>query len=172
MVHIDTYALADKFRLEAVKDLCLKRFNEDFWGEMEDPGWNYGQDGEALTNLLASIRRVYTTTPPSDRGFRMVLLYAVHGGVEDYRLLQQPAFTSLLREIPDLAIDLIKSTLSQLYCSSCETSGYTAKEACGHDDWKSCQEENCIKDLLCFNCHMKGSLEPIERDSDTEGYFS
>ena len=52
------YAIADKYRIDALKDLARDKFSR-----ILDAGWD-------ITDFLEVIETVYTTTPASDRGLR------------------------------------------------------------------------------------------------------
>lgn len=93
--NVQVYALADKFQVEGLKDLALKKFEE-----LCTKNWT--QEG-----FTGALRVIYGDLfPPHDTAMRKAAIEKAGDHMRE--LLQEPAFVKMLEEVASLGSDLTK----------------------------------------------------------------
>ena len=185
-LHVRMYALADKYGLPALKAQSKQRFLISFYHHDETSPQIVGlpdnaasdddgddDDDESVDLHIMSL--VYTTTPPSDRGLRDIVLEdACRQRQEefDYReLLQAKGFRKLVAENHEIATDLALNTMTigkSLVCDLCAVSGTWLAQRCKCGVIVNCTKEECLLDAkdttFCIGCLECACLSPIKGD--------
>lgn len=92
IIHTKVYALAEKYLIDGLKALALRKFNEatiDHW---------------ASNDLLEAAQVVYQYTVETDRGMRDTVIQTFYGHPE---LLDKEEVQDIFRTLPLLAYDLM-----------------------------------------------------------------
>jgi hypothetical protein len=92
------YAIADYYEVPGLKNLAERKFQQ-----AAERHWNSTEFGEA-------VHVVYTTTLAEDRGLRHTVKDIL---LRHMTLLNKPAIESIMREVPDLAFDMLKGVWQQ-----------------------------------------------------------
>jgi hypothetical protein len=93
LIHARMYAMADFFEVPGLKKLATTKFQtavERYWNSVE-----FGQ----------AVHVVYTSTLAEDRGLRQIVKDIL---MRHMALLNKPEIESIMREVPDLAFDMLK----------------------------------------------------------------
>ena len=100
LTHARMYAIADFYGVCGLKELASKKFR-DAVGEH----WN-------SDDFAKAIQVVYTTTIAGDRELRQVVMDVLMNHME---LLDKPDIEAVMRELPDLAFDVLKVLRENCY---------------------------------------------------------
>jgi hypothetical protein len=125
ILHARVYALAEKFIIEGLKDVALKKF------EMElHTDWNT-QDSLQATEV------VYESTPESVRGMRDVVVKTFH----EHNLLGQEGVKEYIRDFTDLVYDLL--VYSHNHKQGCQIHKFCFSCGTGRTDvmWEDSEDE-------------------------------
>ena len=155
------YALADKYEVNGLKALALKKFSA-----LEGIDWGCDE----FANLA---RDIYETTPASDRGLRDVMKDNFTGRYRE--LSSNPVWLRVIKETPDLCFDLLKGSLDMFFADKDKKASYfekvlrTLDAACPH-----------CKDFFCYmfkygflddeqqkctmTCSLCGAKQEVSRD--------
>jgi hypothetical protein len=98
LTHARMYAIADFYEIPGLKNLAQQKFQA-----AAERHWNSTEFGEA-------VHVVYTTTLAEDRGLRQTVKDIL---LRHMTLLNKPEVESIMREIPDLAFDMLKGVWQQ-----------------------------------------------------------
>jgi hypothetical protein len=93
LVHARMYAIADFYEIPGLKSLAQKKFQQ-----AASRHWNNIEFGEA-------IHVAYTSTVSEDKGLRQICKDVL---LSHMTLLNKPEIEAILREVPDLAFDMLK----------------------------------------------------------------
>ena len=172
------YAVADKFLLEDLKEMSIRRFCTCFskYCPTKDDWCRTHRDGHrgVLTTSLAEL--VYNSTPGDDRDLRDILLTFF---LRDLRQLDcdhrsMPIYRDLIFAIPELAYDLLANGLRYMRfkCTTCQNSKFwilAPRCECGEElkhSWE-CKEDD-RDHRRCPKCGRTGCLEWADAESDGE----
>ncbi len=141
---VRVYAIADKYDIPPLKELARQRF-----GNWAKTNWLH----EDFCNVA---REVFDSTPANDRGLRGVVIQIVALHAND--LTQKPEFCSLIEEIGDLGLGILRQVLKQ-------------------DSEEVSDLDSRIKDLEAGTEILKGQVKDREQKlrrqtSDTESMVS
>jgi hypothetical protein len=93
LIHARMYAIADYFEVPGLKKMASTKFQA-----AAERHWNSDKFGEA-------VHVAYTSTLPEDRGLRQIVKDIL---MRHMTLLNKPEIESIMREVPDLAFDMLK----------------------------------------------------------------
>ncbi|KAI9701786.1 MAG: hypothetical protein M1836_001130 [Candelina mexicana] len=95
LFHLDLYAFGYNFAIPKLQELTATKFNE----AVRD------RDSWATENLPTLITKVYTSTPPTERGLRDVIseISALHIAL----LIPIPEFVEVMNKVPEVAMDVL-----------------------------------------------------------------
>ena len=104
--HAVVYALGDKYDIQAVKDLAFAKYAKEF-EKTKSAYYDYD-------DLVSSLSFIYLSTSPTDRRLRESIVACfqrcIH--IDAWEAAIKHKFFSMLREIPDLSVDLAKAYVS------------------------------------------------------------
>lgn len=172
MVHVNMFAAAVKFGIDALREEARKAFMEAFYCGL-------GNDyiSQIPHGSIKFVSAVYNTTPPQERELRDCVLYEAlleRDRWAEYHHDGSPiVHIDMLREVPELAVDLLTYQLrisgDAWICKECdECMGWIPPLCKCNKMYELCDEPECLDMELaasqCVNCFRKGTLRPEADD--------
>lgn len=175
-LEVELYMLADRFGIESLSKRARRNFLKAWTNhnhlQRNGQGWEMSamsRDVLTLPEDFARIaRRVWTTTPQSDRGLRDIVFESFWYHVNQRRQFQEKfkPLRELVADLPDLATDLALFTNSDrsYKCSECANQNVHVLSlpctcdgrdiACQNNDSKAKRKERSF----CINCARLGTV--------------
>ena len=164
LLHVRMCIFANKLGLSTLEVLSTEKFCKVFSPIFFLPDDDYNIEDSSLNSLIAASREIYAASVAQTR----ILRHRVLDAIQTYKpsnLLRRVEFKHLLKEYPQISLDLFSSTVTQTsgICDRCEEIGGVFRPICEHTGMDFCEESECLKELSCWNCGRIGQIRKYSR---------
>lgn len=151
---------SDSLRLIFLKALYNERRFETPSQDEQDDKPLKESDAALLVDL---VKLVYESTEEGDWTLKDVILQNIRGLIKDFRGLESEALQQMLRDSPDITLDIASSVLKETTCKECNHSIMVRQSRCKCGCLDRCSEVDCNevrkRRAICVWCHKFGVID-------------
>ncbi|KAK5956630.1 hypothetical protein OHC33_002116 [Knufia fluminis] len=159
---IKLYHIGDKYVIEDLKTAARRWFARIFTKPFPHHCEMRAKEPDTAKLLAELIQLAYSIVPAIDYGLKDIILQGMKEAFQEPQALEQEAYSTLLKDVPDFTLDMAMSALDRRSYACCECGSLVYPRlfrcACGRVegcDRRICMEERARRSV-CMDC---GTLE-------------
>lgn len=159
---IKLYHIGDKYMIEDLKTAARRWFARIFTKPFPHHCEMRAKEPDTAKLLAELIQLAYSIVPAIDYGLKDIILQGMKEAFQEPQALEQEAYSTLLKDVPDFTLDMAMSALDRrsYACCECGSLVYPRLFRCACGKVEGCDRRICMEERaqrsVCMDC---GTLE-------------